>query len=230
MSNIYTGIMNAVDKFIASSLAYTNAVVYFMEVEAVSTKEGNEEFRKIHLAFEERAKALGLNVRSYLRCNIFAASIASIELFFQEALKCVIAEHPKKIGSMQFKLSEILEFSSKDELLSRAIDDYLNKLAYKRPFEYLEELASILSIEKQPIEELWPVFVEAKARRDLGVHNGWICNDTYLRKVKEAGIDTDKKVGDKLMPDDKDYFFSVVDNLIGLARIIALQIHDKYCE
>jgi hypothetical protein len=188
MTKITSEALTAQERFLKACLAYRHAIIYINEIHIISLS-GNVGVRRALLEFEDKTKMLGLDATNYFLCHIFSALISAIELYFQEILKSVISENPKKIGSTLFKLSEILDSSSTDELLTKAIDDYLNKLMYKKPLEYPEELTSTLSIDAKTLEVYWPDFVEVKARRDLGVHNSWVCNATYLRKIKEAGLE-----------------------------------------
>ena len=99
---------------------------------------------------------------------------------------------------------------------------------YEKPLDYLNRIASLLSIDQKQLEHLWPIFIEAKARRDVGVHNGWICNAIYLRKTKEAGIKATSKLGDSLLPCDDEYINSVASALDKLADLIADQVSSKH--
>ena len=116
-------------------------------------------------------------------------------------------------------------------LLAPFIDELLkllNKLMYKKPYAYLDELCQVLSIESTALQERWKTFVEAKARRDLGVHAAWRCNDVFLRKLKEADVISKAKVGDLMLPRDQLYLNSTMTILNQLATEITtkvLEIH-----
>lgn len=109
--------------------------------------------------------------------------------------------YPRKMGQQTFKLTEIIDVSSTDELIDRAANAVLNSLMYEKPLDYINKLAEILSIETKDLEQDWPVFVELKARRDLGVHNNWIVNEIYLRKLNEAKVIIKYNLGDRVIPD-----------------------------
>ena len=134
--------------------------------------------------------------------RLFVSLVSSFEYFLQDTAIVVVSKNPKKVGSSNFTLSEVLDASSTEVLVRRAIDDWLNKLMYKKPAEYLKEFAEVLSINEEPLKARWKTFVEAKARRDLGVHNEWVCNSVYLRKLTEAGVTTEAVVGISMIPDD----------------------------
>lgn len=62
---------------------------------------------------------------------------------------------------------------------------------------------------------------DASQVRDLGIHNEWICNETYLRKIKEAGIETTTKTGELLIPGDSSYLQEVSGNIHKLEFAMA---------
>jgi len=99
---------------------------------------------------------------------------------------------------------------------------------YKKPMEYLESICEVLSIEKNTITKEWPNYIEAKSRRDLGVHNGWVCNSTYLRKVHEAKIETEAKEGDSMLPTYDGYVKELLTSLSNIVFSITKQIEIKH--
>ena len=148
----------------------------------------------------------------YFREKAFNFLVASFELFLRDVLAIIIMVNPKKVGQCQFALSEILDSLGIDELVRRSIEDILNKMMYKKPLEYLRDVADLLSIDATPLKAHWPSFVEAKARRDLGVHNGWRCNSIYIRKLAEVGIVSAFEEGDSVSP-SYEYGRGIMDSL-----------------
>lgn len=219
-------LLAATTKFADSQHAFLSAIVFTMEIEALSRTD--ESIRVLVEEFEKRTKKLDLTLRSYFRSNLFAYLISCLEIFFQEAITAVIRTHPQKIGSTQFRLIDIMETTSTEALIQRASEEYLNKLMYKKPAEYLEEICNILSIDKKIFTNHWPIFIEAKARRDIGVHNNWICNEIYLRKVKEAGLETSFKVGDKLFPTERQYLFDIAKATSEISFAMQAAITEKH--
>jgi len=176
---------------------------------------------------EDSLDSLGTDPPSYFVSLLFVDLISETELYFSSLIRIVIHKHPKKIGGAQFKLSDILESSSKDELVVRAAEDFLHDLFYKKPNEYLNEICSLLSIDRLAMAPHWNTYVEAKARRDLGVHNNWKCNKTYLRKLFEAGIKSDCSVGQPLSP-TQDYFNAVVSSVSKMLRAMHSAVVGKH--
>lgn len=151
--------------------------------------------------FEDYLKPYSLDHRMFFCGLLLFSLIAEVEIYFVDIMKSIIRRHPKKVGAIEFKLSDILD-SSPEELITAASESHLNRLIYKKPSEYLGELMNVLSIDKGKIEQHWPTFVEAKARRDLGTHNNWLINDTYRKKVAEVGLEPPLDSGLSMCPDN----------------------------
>jgi len=176
--------------------------------------------------FEDYLKPHSLDYRMFF-CGLFLFSlVADVEIYFVDVMKAIIRRHPKKVGAIQFKLSDILD-SSPEGLINAASENHLNRLMYKKPSEYLGEFADVLSIDKREIEQHWPAFVEAKARRDLGTHNNWLINDTYRKKVTEVGLEAPFGSGLSLCPDDA-YLMKATNNCDLLVRSIRDSLKTKH--
>lgn len=174
----------------------------------------NSELKNLRFALKKSdsyLSPLSLNHDSYFLGLFLFSLISDFEVYLTEVIKVAICSYPHKIGSIQFKLSQVLD-QSKDEIVLMAAELYMNQLMYKKPKEYLIDVANILSIDLEPFNELWNHFVEAKARRDLGVHNAWRVNQTYIRKVKEIDVDIESKVDmNKLLLPDHEYILKVIE-------------------
>lgn len=146
------------------------------------------------------AKQAGLSYETFFASTSVIALVSEVEHFFGSTVSTALRLYPGKMGGHTFRLTEILAVSSTDELVDRAASAAMHELMYEKPLDYLAGLCNILSIEKKTLEILWPNFVELKARRDLGVHNDWIVNSIYLRKVKEARLTQAPTLGTRLVP------------------------------
>ena len=214
-------------KFHDEHISFTYASSYLLTAQRearTSTSSLGTEFRE----FEERVVPTYLDPHQYFMARLFVSHIASFELFLQELVACVVSKNPMKVGGIQFRLSDILETDDPEQLIQRAIDELLNKLMYKKPIEYLREFCELLSIDSSLLADAWPRFVEAKARRDLGVHNGWVCNPIYLRKLSEAGVQTSASPGDRLLPTDHAYAHGVNGVLYEIAKLLKTEVLRKH--
>jgi hypothetical protein len=198
----------------------------YMDVELDSPAHGG--FRVTYDLLDRFASNMDMTATEYIECHLFFTQISGLEFFFQSCLAAVLRAYPKKLGSAQFTLSQILEADSKDALIDQATEVFLNKLMYKKPSEYLDEICNTLSIESVGIRPFWSDFVEAKARRDVGIHNNWKCNETYLRKVSEVGLTLPFELGDSLVPKDGSYFTKTTESLGQIGRQMVEAIRKTY--
>jgi hypothetical protein len=170
-----------------------------------------------------------MSASEYFRSVLFVDLISSTEVYFSELIKAVVAEHPQKLGRTQFELKDIIEAGAMSDLIQRAADEYIYKLMYEKPEDYLAKICDTLSIDPEIIKPLWPSYIEAKARRDVGVHNNWICNKTYLKKLASQKSPTNAKEGINLTPKDRHYCGQVSDNILEICRKMMTAVIEKYC-
>ena len=168
------------------------------------------------------------NTSDYYVARIFVSLIGAFEVFLTDTVLLVLRQHPKKIGGSTFRLSEILDAESVDALVARAAEETVNALMYEKPLNYLRKLCDLVSIEQAGLEKDWLVYIEAKARRDLGVHSAWKCNQVYLRKLSEARIASLRREGETVLPNEKGYFESIVNTLESLAAAITQSVGRKH--
>jgi hypothetical protein len=190
--------------------------------------QGNDSMMEAHERLMGKLRPDYGKPSDYFLERAFISLVASFELFIQDVVTTVVVHYPKKVGKVEFKLSEIVDAGSPDELVKRAVEATLNGLIYQKPMEYLKGITELLSLDIDPFVPSWPLFVEAKARRDLGVHNGWRCNDVYLRKVREAGLTPAYKVGERVFPPPDTYLQEVADIIMLLAREVINQVCEKH--
>ena len=210
--------------YFRETLAFLTSHSYLLSAELASLNDPDSDLGKCGIDFRARLpKTYGSPVHYFL-ARLFISQVASFEVLLQDTVALVLRQHPKKVGSSTFSLAEIVDAGDHAALVDRAIDECLNKLMYKKPMDYLDDLCNLLSIEDDPLRECWKVFVEAKARRDLGVHASWRCNDVYLRKLKEAMIASSAKVGDLMLPLQEGYLDATMDSLNELAMEITKRV------
>jgi hypothetical protein len=116
------------------------------------------------------------------------ATVSEVEAYFQDLVVAVLLKHPEKVGKSSFELKTLLDLSSIQDVKQLAAERFASEMLFKKPNDYKKDLISVLSVEEAAFKDTWPVFVEAKARRDIGVHNGWLVNDIYRSKVREVGL------------------------------------------
>jgi len=213
-------------KYHDEHIAFSRARSYISNAGTLA-RQGVAPIAQDHIEFAEKIYPRYRSPEDYLIAQLFIAHISAFELFLQEMITVIIRNYPHKIGSVQFKLSEILQTDDLEDLVFRAAEETLNKLTYRKPSEYLKEVCDIFSVDPSLIANDWLVFIEAKARRDLGVHNGWICNQTYIRKMTESQIDCTLAVGDLSIPTDFQYLQNVSAILYKISNTLYREAMDK---
>lgn len=175
----------------------------FLTIAQASARSGHPQLSDIYHDIERSTdtKSLGLTYETYFASQLTINLVSEVEHFFGSAVSAALRMHPEKIGRESFRLTEIISASSNQELVDRAAQTVLNKMMYEKPNDYIKSFAEILSIDTTDLESDWPAFIELKTRRDLGIHNNWIVNDIYLRKLREANINTEHKAGNRIIPD-----------------------------
>lgn len=218
---------DATAKFNSEYKAFLATQSYLLEVNIAAIKKIFP-IDNVHTVCAEHLMPEYESPYIYICSRLYISLIASFELLIQDYLVAVITAHPKKVGQIEFKLSEILDSSEKNELTQRAIQETLNKIMYDKPLDYLTKISSLLSINEISLKPLWQTFIEAKARRDLGLHNGWKCNAIYLRKISEAGLTAKFIQGESTLPKVKEYITPVGCALIELAKLLHKEISAKH--
>lgn len=229
-------IAKAQDKFFRKISAYYEAYIFVLEAEQLAlaklkTETPEDPYRTIQASYVRFHAILSdsdMVPNEYYRATLFTDLISSTEVFFSELLKAVFCEYPAKIGSSKVELHELINGESVEAIIEKKAEEEIYKLMYAKPEDYLNRLCSLLAIDEEKLKPYWPIYIEAKARRDLGVHNDWICNDTYLRKTRKLGLKIESKIGERLLPLDAKYCNPVGDGLAAMANEIGIMMSEKY--
>ena len=174
-------------------------------------------------AFEKYLPMNNLTVEQHFSGMFLISVISETELYFVDLIKEVVSVYPHKLANHSLRLSDALDLS-RDQIILKASETFLNKIMYKKPSEYLSSVGEILSIETEDLIEPWKAFVEAKARRDTGVHNGWLANEIYKRKLSEVGIEA---VDGSIVPNFA-YLKEVIKDCDQLVKSIREKVIAKY--
>lgn len=210
------------------SLRFTSAAVYLMRAEEAVAASPDTPLGEDHAEFSKVIEDTYGTALKYFFAQLFVARVASFEVFLQESVALVIRKHPKKVGNAEFKLAEILDCPDVSQLVQRAAERHLNDLMYKKPADYLVSICDLLSIDRVPLDSDWKTLIEAKARRDLGMHNAWKCNAIFVRKLTEAGLPVSLGVGDSALAGIDDYVWEVDAALDRLSETITRQMLEKH--
>ena len=178
-----------------------------------------------HYARKSRIDDDNYKVVTFADSLCLISLISEAEAFFQDTMKIILQKHPKKISSLDINLGKILDLNDVEKIKDFAAQVYITSIMYKRPNEYKKELLTLISANEKMLDDYWPSYVEAKVRRDIGVHNSWIKNDTYRDKIREVGVvDT---AGEELSI-DYEYFLNTRDNIIKIMNLIKQHCEKKF--
>lgn len=146
-------------------------------------------------------------------------TISEMEAYIQDVIAAVAVKYPAKIGRETIDLNSLGAFDSIQDAVRYKARNYAAGLMFKNPNQYKKDLLNILSAPEALINEQWPIFIEAKARRDIGLHNDWLVNDVYRSKVREVDI---SPTSEAALSVGRDYMHSVrkacVDIMIALTK------------
>ena len=216
----------AVDRLSEKNLSVALSTLLITHTSALAAQE-HPGIAPVYKRLNESLRRHGTNVEDHFLSILFIDLISEVEIYLATLVRAVIVKDPQKVGNFQLKLSDVLEATSDDELIARAAEHYLHNIMYKKPLDYLSDISTVLSIDHKTVEHLWPSYIEAKARRDIGVHNDWICNETYIRKLREAGVTSESQIGDTLRPSTI-YVRKLADSIDQICTRLATAVHEKH--
>ncbi len=130
---------------------------------------------------ELSAKARGY-IAQQLSEATFQQFISIFENYFMELLEVWLTAYPKSLSNKQVDFKTILEQPDKDAIIKCFAKKELNELLYKKPEEWFAYLRAKINLGCPSADEI-NRFAEAKASRDLLVHNKGIANKIYESKA-----------------------------------------------
>ncbi len=145
----------------------------------------------------------------------FSSLVSAFEDYIIEIMKLTFRINPEKLNKIKCDYG-VFKSLSEDELFDYLVNEGVASLTFGSPKEYINKLCKLLCLDKKKIEHLLKQYIEIKARRDTGVHNNWVKDQRYEKKLLEAGISSEEK--EYLIP-DLDYFrysFNLCGKLVKL--------------
>jgi hypothetical protein len=130
------------------------------------------------------AKARGY-VTEYLAEATFQQFVSVFEHFFFDLLRLWLMAYPQSLADKELRFKSVLEAPDKEAVTLYIVNKELNEIAYERPkewFSYLEDRARLGCPSAAEIEKIG----EAKASRDILVHNRGVANKIYESKAGRA--------------------------------------------
>lgn len=215
-------------RFLQGSVVLHQALTFLKAARHVASS-GNLALASILVELENSKDSmqLGLSYEKFFASHLTITLVSEVEHFLSSAVAAALRLYPEKMGSQTIKLSELISATSKEEVIDRAAGTVMNALMYEKPLDYIERFSDIVSIDASKLKKLWPAFVELKARRDTGVHNNWVANEIYLRKIREAGISGSCAIRERLIPDFP-YLHNAMESCKDLVGVIVQQLAAKW--
>ena len=133
-------------------------------------------------------------VAKQLAWDTFQQFIAHFEAFYLDFLRLWLTAYPRSLGKKQVDFQSILDLPDRDAIIDLVVGRELNEVLYDRPtrwFAYLEEKTKLGCPTPDEIDRI----AEAKATRDVLIHNRGIANRTYESKTGQLARFKD---GDRL--------------------------------
>jgi len=112
----------------------------------------------------------------------FQQFVAIFENYFFELLRLWLLAYPQNLIGKKVDFKAILDAPDKDAITFLVVSKELNELLYERPtgwFAYLEDKAKLGCPTADEIDRI----AEAKASRDVLVHNRGVASKTYQSKA-----------------------------------------------
>lgn len=121
-------------------------------------------------------------VAEFLKQATFQQFISTFEAFLLDLLRLWLLAYPRSLKRKQIDFESILDAPDKDAIALLVVNKELLDVFYRKPadwFDYLRERTGIAGPTADEVER----FSEAKATRDVLVHNQGVANKTYVQKA-----------------------------------------------
>src|SRR5258706_7247289 len=129
---------------------------------------------------------LAVKARGYVAEQLAEATfqqfISIFENFFFDILRLWLTSYPQSLGGKQLVFKEVLDAPDRDAVTLLVVNKELIGLSYERPadwFKYFNDKAKLACPTQDEIGKI----AEAKASRDVLVHNRGVASKTYESKA-----------------------------------------------
>jgi hypothetical protein len=116
----------------------------------------------------------------------FQQFISIFENYFFDLVRLWLTTYPKSLSGKKVDFKDVLDAPDKDAITARVVSKEVNEILYDRPtgwFDYLEDKAKLGCPTQDEIARI----AEAKASRDVLVHNRGVASKTYESKAGTLG-------------------------------------------
>ncbi len=112
----------------------------------------------------------------------FQQFISIFENFFFDFLRLWLAAYPRSLIGKKVDFEAILDAPDKDAVILLVVNKELNELLYERPKDWFAFLESKVKLGCPTADEI-DRFAEAKATRDVLIHNRGVASKSYEAKA-----------------------------------------------
>jgi hypothetical protein len=143
-------------------------------------------FRNITTGTETTETELAGKVRGYVDEQLTEATfqqfISIFENYFFGLLRLWLMAYPQSLAARKVDLKVVLDAPDKDAITLLVVNKEINEIMYERPASWFAYLESKVKLGCPAADEIeW--ITEAKASRDLLIHNRGVANRTYELKA-----------------------------------------------
>lgn len=118
----------------------------------------------------------------YFLSLVHQHQVAIFEHIFFDVLRVILLNQPVRLPSdRKIEYSVVVAAASKGDILQVMVERELNELKYKNVADWFAFVLKLVSSCTVPAEDVGRIS-EAKASRDILVHNAGMANDIYVRK------------------------------------------------
>lgn len=122
----------------------------------------------------------------YFYSLVHQQQVSLFENLFFDLLRILLLDRPERLSKKkQIDYEVIFNSQTKEELIWKIVDRELNEIKYKNVTEWFEYITNTIGLPKISVEKIAKL-AEAKATRDILVHNAGVVNQIYINKSGDA--------------------------------------------
>ena len=161
--------------------------------------------------------------------SAFISAVAAVEDYLSKIIVDILHFDNNRImctisGVKFSKDVSVVDVITKDreQLIDQIVNERVHSLFYASPQKQLEYFEEALEIVVD--QDIWEMWIEIKARRDLWVHNAGVVNQIYLEKVTGTKL---FELGEEAIIDEE-YFSGCIGTLKTMIGRINRDIRNAY--
>jgi hypothetical protein len=113
--------------------------------------------------------------------SVLFQAVSAFESFLFDVIGAWLTEFPESLGRKTVAVRTVLETATRDELLDEIVRRELLEIAYGKPADWFEYIRSRMGVPAPTDADIGRI-AEAKAARDVLMHNRGVVNRLYVAK------------------------------------------------